>query len=155
MNIINHNPSARYLPVAFLAACLCALAFTGCSKKESSEAETKVKDAYQDTKSAVSNAWNDVKSFTFEKRSDFSASAKAMTSKMDAQISELRANYSEAKASDSRKAAMAELKDSEADYKEKLAALGTATADTWDSAKQNVIASWDKLQAKYDKAKAD
>jgi predicted pyridoxine 5'-phosphate oxidase superfamily flavin-nucleotide-binding protein len=74
---------------------------------------------------------------------------------MEAKMSELRANYSEAKASASRKAAMAELKDAEADYKEKLAALGSATADTWDSAKQNVIASWDKLQAKYDKARAD
>ena len=155
MNMINHNPSARFFPVALLVASFSALAFTGCSKKESSEAETKVKEAYQDTKGAVSNAWNDVKSYTFEKRSDFSASAKAMTSKMDAQLSELRANYSEAKASASRKAAMAELKDSEADYKAKLDALGTATADTWDSAKQNVIASWDKLQANYDKAKAD
>jgi hypothetical protein len=155
MNIINKTPSARLIPAALLAVSFSALAFTGCSKKESSEAETKIKDAYQDTKTAVSNAWTDVKSYTFEKRSDFSASAKAMTSKMDAQVSELRANYSEAKASASRKAAMAELKDSEADYKAKLDALGTATADTWDSAKQNVISSWDRLQANYDKAKAD
>ena len=50
---------------------------------------------------------------------------------------------------------MAELKDTEADYKAKLDALGTATADTWDAAKQNVIASWDKLQASYYKARAN
>ena len=150
-----HNSSVRLIPVALIAASLSALTFTGCSKQESNEAETKVKDAYQDTKTAVANTWKDAKSYPFEKRSDFSADAKAMSSKMDAQMSEMHANYSEAKASDSRKAAMAELQDSEADYKEKLAALGTATADTWDSAKQNVIASWDKLQAKYDKAKAD
>jgi hypothetical protein len=74
---------------------------------------------------------------------------------MDAQMSELHANYSEAKASASRKAAMAEIKDSEAAYKEKLGALGTATADTWDSAKQNVISAWDHLQASYYKARAD
>ena len=103
----------------------------------------------------MSNAWDSVKSYTFEKRSDFSASAKAMTSKMDSQISTLRADYSDAKASASRKTAMAELKDADADYKAKLSALGSATADTWDSAKQNVIASWDKLQASYYKAKAD
>jgi hypothetical protein len=48
-------------------------------------------------------------------------------------------------ASASRKAAMAEIKDSEAAYKEKIEALGTATADTWDSAKQNVISAWDHL----------
>lgn len=103
----------------------------------------------------MSNAWDDVKSFTFEKRDQFTASAKALTSKMDAQLSEVRADYSEAKASASRKAAMAELKSSEADYKEKVEALGSATAATWDSAKQNVIASWDRLQAAYYKARAD
>jgi hypothetical protein len=96
-----------------------------------------------------------VKSFTFEKRDDFRANAKALSSKMDVQMSELRTNYSEAKASNSRKAAMAEIKDSETSYKEKVEALGTATADTWDSAKQNVILAWDRLQASYDKARAE
>ncbi len=151
----NIQSSARHLPVATLAALLTTLAFAGCSKQEQTTASDKVKDAYQDSKAAVSNAWDSVKSYTFEKRSDFSASAKAMTSKIDSEVSELRANYSEATASASRKAAMAELKDSEADYKAKLDALGTATADTWDSAKQNVIASWDKLQASYYKAKSN
>ncbi len=155
MNSIQKIPSARYISVALLAASLSALAFTGCSKEERKDTGATIKEAYQDSKTAVANAWDSVKSYTFEKRNDFSANAKAVTAKMDSQLSELHANYSEAKASASRKAAMAELKDSEADYKEKLAALGSATADTWDSAKQNVIASWDKLQASYYKAKAD
>ena len=155
MNIKNHTSSARFISVALLAVSFSALAFTGCSKQDSDKVGDKIKDAYQDTKTAVANAWGDVKSYTFEKRSDFSASAKALTAKMDSQMSELHANYSEATASASRKAAMAELKDADADYKSKLSALGTATADTWDSAKQNVIASWDKLQASYYKAKAD
>ena len=155
MNMNQQQRFARILPVALLTASFSALVFTGCSKSDRTEAGDKVKDAYQDTKSAVSNAWDSVKSYTFEKRSDFSASAKAMSAKLDSQLSELHANYSDATASASRKAAMAELKNSEADYKEKLAALGTATADTWESAKQNVIASWDKVQASYYKAKAD
>lgn len=144
-----------YTPLALLAAGLTTLALTGCGKDDRTEATNKVKDAYQDTKTALVNAWGDVKSFTFDKRNDFTASAKALTSKMDAQLSDLRANYSEAKASASRKAAMEDLKSSEADYKTKLDALGNATADTWDSAKQNVISSWDHLQASYDKARAD
>ena len=155
MNMTNKIHSARITPVALLAVCFSALAFSGCSKHDRDDAGDKVKDAYQDSKSAVSNAWDNVKSYTFDKRNDFTANAKAVTSKMDAQVSELRANYSEANASASRKAAMAELKDSEADYKSKLDALGNATADTWDSAKQNVIASWDKLQASYYKARAN
>jgi hypothetical protein len=156
--------SNRYFSLPALAAGLVALVLTAgfvtlllasCSKADRTQASATVKDDYKDTKVAVANAWADVKSFTFEKRNDFSASAKALSSSMEAKLSELRANYSEAKASASRKAAMEELKNSEADYKEKLSALGTATADTWDSAKQNVIASWDRLQASYDKARAD
>lgn len=143
------------MPVALLTASLTALAFTGCSKEDRNEASDKTKEAYQDSKAAMTDAWGDVKSYTYEKRSDFSASAKAMSAKVDSQISELHANYSEANASASRKAAMAELKNSEADYKAKLDALGSASADTWDSAKQNVIAAWDKLQASYYKARAD
>lgn len=154
MNMTKNSLSTRLIPVALLTAGLTALVFTGCSKQERKEASTSVKETYEDTKTAVSNTWTDVKNYTFEKRDDFSASAKAMSSRMEAEMSELRANYAEATASASRKAAMAELKDAEANYKTKLAALGTATADTWDSAKQNVIAAWDELQAKYQKAKA-
>ena len=120
-------------PACLFAAAVCAaaLAFTGCSKSDRTEASAKVKEVYKDTKAAVVDAWGDVKSFTFEKKDDFSKSAKALSAKMDSQLSELRADYSEAKASASRKAAMAELKNSEADFKEKMGALGTATADTW------------------------
>jgi hypothetical protein len=145
----------RLVPTTLIATSFLFVGLVGCSKQDRNSASATAKEAYADTKSAMSNAWDDVKSFTFEKRDQFTASAKALTSKMDAQLSELRADYSEAKASASRKAAMAELKSSEADYKEKVEALGNATAATWDSAKQNVIASWDRLQAAYYKARAD
>ena len=143
------------LTVAALAAGLSSFALTGCNKNERVEASAKAGEVIADTKEAMGEGWDKVKSFTFEKRGDFQANAKALSSKWDAQMSEMRANYSEEKASASRKAAIAELKDKEAAYQEKLAALGTATADTWDSAKQNVISSWDSLQAAYHKARAD
>src|ERR1700710_1836974 len=98
MNMTNKNSSARFISVALIGASFIALVGGGCSKHDRNEAGDKVKDAYQDTKTAVGNAWDNVKSYTFEKRSDFSASAKAMTSKMDADVSELHANYSEATA---------------------------------------------------------
>lgn len=138
-----------------LTALLAATAFTGCNKSDRADASAAVKNGYNETTAAMSNAWNDVKSYSFDKKSDFEKSAKAMSAQMDAQLAEVRANYSEAKASASRKAAMAELKNSEADYKEKMSALGSATAATWDSGKQNVIASWEKLEASYRKARAD
>lgn len=132
-----------------------AIGFAGCSKADRNDASATAKDAMADTKAAMSNAWDDVKSFSFDKKNDFEKSAKAMSAKMESQMSEVRANYSEAKASASRKAAMQELKNSEADYKEKVSALGNATAATWDSAKQNVIAAWDRTQAAYHKARAE
>lgn len=147
--------SSRSALLAALSAGLVVATFTSCSKKTRSDASDTVQGAYNDSKAAMSNAWDSVKTFSFDKRDDFVASAKSLSAKMDAQVSEVRASYSEAKASASRKAAMEELKNSEADYKEKVAALSGATAATWDSAKQNVIASWDRLQAAYYKARAE
>lgn len=137
-----------------LGAASVAFGLFGCSKHDQTQASATAKEAYADTKAAISNAWDKAKAFTFEQRNDFAANAKALSAKMDAQLSDLRADYSDAKASAARKAAMAELKSSEADYKEKLNALGSATAATWDSAKQNTIAAWDRLQAAYYKAKS-
>lgn len=152
--------TSSFMKTRFIACCspvilgFLALA-SACSEKARSDASTTAKDIYADTKDAVTNAWDKVKSYSFDKRGDFTTKAKALSAKMEADASALRANYSDAKASASRRAAMAELKDSEKDYKEKVAALGNATADTWESAKQNAIASWDRLQAAYYKARTE
>ncbi len=130
-----------------------ALVFTGCSKETRADATATVKEAAHDTKEAIVDAWGDVKGFTFEKRDSFNAKAKSLSAQFDVQLSELRANYSEAQATASRRAAMDELKSSEADYKSKLSALGTATGDTWTAAKDNVVLAWDRLQASYRKAR--
>lgn len=151
--------------ILLLASGLTVFAFAACSKNERTEIADKSKDAYQDTKAAVKDAatstkdavvqgWDNLKSYTFEKRDAFTAEVKVKQAQFDAKVSEIRANYSEDKASASRKAAMNELKNSEADYQEKLAALGTATADTWDAARDNVAAAWDRLQVSYAKARA-
>lgn len=137
-----------------LALGLVGLALTGCSERKRDELSEKTKDAYQDTKTALADGWSDLKAYTFEKRSDFTLKLKAQQADLEAGISKLRAEYSEATASASRKAAMNELKDSEANYKEKLAAVGNATADTWTAARDDVAAAWDRLQASYAKARA-
>jgi hypothetical protein len=49
----------------------------------------------------MSKAWDRVKDYSFEKRDDFTANAKAASAKMDVHLSEVRANFSEAKASSS------------------------------------------------------
>jgi hypothetical protein len=138
----------------FLATGLAALTLVSCSKVKREDIADKSKEAYQDTKASVVQSWDNLKDYTFEKRSDFTLKLKAKQADFEAGVSKLRAEYSEAQASASRKAAMAELKNSEADYQDKLAAVGSATADTWTSARDNVAASWDRLQASYAKARA-
>ncbi|MEY4941689.1 MAG: hypothetical protein RIQ93_3424 [Verrucomicrobiota bacterium] len=150
-------PGLSSLPLVafFSVVVLASSGGAGCSRHDRAQAESKVKDVYEDTKASLATAWDSVKSYTFEQRGDFAAKAKALAAEMEAQGSALRADYSDAKASATRKSAMAELKNSEADYKAKVAALGDASVATWDSAKQNVIASWDRLQASYYKARAE
>jgi hypothetical protein len=141
--------------LTLLALGSAAVAFTACTKHDRDDLADKTRDAYHDSKDAVARSWDNVKSYTFDKRSDFEKMANAQQKSFEASLSNLRADYSEAKASASRKAAMNELKDAEADYKQKLDALGHATADTWDAARDNVAAAWDRLQASYAKARAD
>lgn len=130
-------------------------ALAGCSKHDRDKATDTMQTAADNTKEAFSSAWDKAKSYTFGERDQFTANAKALQSKMDAQVSEVQANVADANASASRQAAWQELKDADANYKEKVSALGDATADTWDSAKENTIAAWDRLQAAYYKARAD
>ena len=149
-----------------LLAGLAMLTLGACSKSKREEVADKTKEVYKDTKEAVKEAahdtkvavvegWGNLKDYTFEKRSDFTLQLKARQADFEAGVSKLRAEYSEATASASRKAAMSELKDSEATYKEKLAALGNATADTWDAGRDDVAHAWDRVQASYAKARAN
>jgi hypothetical protein len=158
----HHTPMKSILDrFSFPAAAALALSVVGlatitaCNKQDQNKVTNAATSAYEDTKDAMARGWDKVKASTWDKRDDFTANAKAMTSKMDEQVQSLRTSYSEAKASATRKAAMEQLKNDEADYKQKVSALGSASADTWDSAKQNVILAWDKLQASYYKARAD
>jgi hypothetical protein len=155
--------SYRFFSAAAIAGGILVALVTGCSKQERADAGAKAKEmytdagakakeVYADTKAAISRGWDKFKSATFDKRGDVEAQGKALAAEMEAQASKLRANYSDAKASASRKAAMEEFKKAEADYKQKLSALGSASADTWESAKNNTIAAWDRLEAAYRKA---
>ena len=146
------NTSLRFPLAAAIATGILITFVTGCSKEERVDAGTKAKEMYADSKAAISRGWDKVKSATFDRRGDVEAHAKALAAEMEAQASKLRAQHSDAKASASRKAAMQELKNAEADYKQKLSMLGSATADTWESAKSNTIAAWDRLEAAYRKA---
>jgi hypothetical protein len=159
--------NSRLRSSAALVACVALLPlFAACNKQERVEAQDKAKDAYNttadkakdmyaSTSAAMSESWAKVKAYSYDKKDEFTSTSKALQAQMEAQVSKLQATVAKEQASASRTAAMNELKDADADYKQKLAALGSATAATWDSAKASVIASWDKLEASYRKALAE
>lgn len=164
---MNNTRSSRIRTSVALAACVALLPlFAACNKQDRVEAKDKAQDAYAatadkakdmyaSTSAALSESWSKVKAYSYEKKEDFTSTGKALQAQMEAQVSQLQATVAKEQASASRKAAMEELKNADADYKQKLAALGSATSATWDSAKSSVVASWDKLEASYRKALAE
>ncbi len=138
-----------------LAAALPALLLGACSDRQPAEPQVDINRSVQNTQDAVTGAWDDLRNFTIEQRQEFSSNARALASKVDAEMSELRAEAAEGKASASRRAAMEELSNARADFDQKLAALQQASADTWESAKANVVAAAERLQAAWRKARAE
>lgn len=149
-----HMKKPSSLPIVLLVAAMAVLAFAACSRQDRAENTTPATDTPPGV-AAPAGSLSDPKSSTFEQRDVLAATLRAQRDALEASLSQLRADYSEAQASESRRAAMNDLKNAELDYQEKLAALGTATADTWDAARDNVIASWDRLQASYARARAE
>ena len=120
-----------------------------------SDTKDKTKEMYEKSRAALSDRWSKVKAYTYEKRAELASTSKQLEAEMEAQASKLKADLAQAKATESRKAALEELRSAEADYKQKAAALGSATAATWDSAKSQLAASWDKWEVSYRKAIAE
>lgn len=138
-----------------IAIALGSVAFFGCSERNRDKVADTADSMYQNTKDAVSDSWDSIKDYSYEKKSDFVDRSKAVSADLEAKVSKLQADYAESKASASRKAAMNELKDANADFKDKMSALGDASADTWGAAKADVIHAWDRVEAAYKKAVAD
>ncbi|MES1167699.1 MAG: hypothetical protein ABUL61_00880, partial [Oleiharenicola lentus] len=80
---------------SLLVAALALLTLAACNKSERDTVADKTKEVYHDTKDAVVQGWDDLKHYTFDKRSDFTAAVKAQQASFEAQVSKLRAEYSE------------------------------------------------------------
>lgn len=129
-----------------------ALAFTACGRNTADRsAESSASSASVET----TNNWNDLRTYSFEKRGDFNSSLSAMNARLEAEVSQLEANASSANASKSRKDAVAAVKSDKANFDEKSAALARASQDTWEQARDEAAAAWDKLQASLAKARAE
>jgi hypothetical protein len=101
----------------------------------------------------VSDSWDRIKDFTYEKRADFSAGIDRMSKDMDDRTATFRAKVAGAPdaASRDRDGAMKEYDDARADLRSKRTDLDNATADTWADAKAKTAESWKNTKAAYDK----
>jgi hypothetical protein len=123
---------------------------SGCSKADKDNAAAVV----QDIKATAVDTWDSVKNFTFEQRTDFSASMARMTQSMDNEIAAAKTKLNTAPdaAAKDREAAVKDYDDARADLKKSLANLNNATADNWADAKAKVAAAWQRVKAAYDRA---
>lgn len=131
---------------------------SGCSKSNDTasnvdKAKDEAKEAVADVKGAASDSWDSIKDFTFDRRSDFSASIDRMSAKMDEKAREVRAKVATVPdaASKDRDSAIKEYDEARAELKVKLTDLGNATSDTWADAKAKVSDSWKRVQAAFEK----
>lgn len=138
-----------------------ALVLTGCGRNtsdRSGESSARSAGTSASTASAVQSTthnWNELRTYSFDKRSEFNASLTAMSAQIDTEVSQLQVDPSGPTASRSRQDAIAQVKSDKAAFDEKSAALARATQDTWDQARDEVAAAWDKLQASIAKARAE
>lgn len=152
----------KTIPSLLLLTALCpaALLLSSCNKSGSVQQTTDsvkagAKEVAADVKEAVTDSWDSIKDYTYEKREDFAASLDRMATKRDADIQALNAKMTglpddAAKARDS---AVKEFNEARAELKSQLADLRSATAETWASAKEKATHTWQRMQAAADKIK--
>jgi hypothetical protein len=101
----------------------------------------------------VSDGWDRIKDFTYDRRADFSAGIDRMSKDMDDRTATFRAKVAGAPdaASSDRDGALKEYDAARADLKAKRTDLDSATADTWADAKAKTSESWKNTKAAYDK----
>jgi hypothetical protein len=116
--------------------------FAGCSNEKSGDVSARTGDPQ--TPGSRQDA---LTSFGFERRDEFAVQFKAMHSEFAAQLREYQA--ANPKASDGQNSAMSEVLSAEADFKNKLDAVSTADANSWNTARDNVTAAWERLQAAF------
>lgn len=134
-----------------------AIALTGCGRNTSDRTSESSARSASSVSSAqtTTNNWSELRTSSFDQRSAFNASLTAMSAQIDAEVSQLQTEASSAQASQARKDAIAQVKSDKAAFDEKSAALARATQDTWEQARDEAAAAWDKLQASLAKARAE
>ncbi len=148
----------RTLAIALALLCPAAAIMTsGCSKSENS----KVSDAYNDTKTAVKDAalelkvaalsaWDRVRDATFDRRSEFSAGLDDAITRMDARVTEKKAALKPD--TPERARAIRDYDQARAELRDRMIDLANCTADTWGDAKAQASRAWGRVETAYERA---
>jgi hypothetical protein len=139
--------SIRSIPIVF--AVLALLALSACTGEK--RADTTERAGSPQTPPKNLDA---LTSYQFDRRDEFRSQFNAMYSEFSAQLREYEAKNAGVAPSDSAKAALADVKAAETEFKNKLEALSTATAENWEAARRDVTAAWEKLQAAFGRVHA-
>jgi Skp family chaperone for outer membrane proteins len=100
-----------------------------------------------------SASWNELRSYTFERRGEFNSSLNAMSSKVDAEIATLKSKASGANA-DNKQEALKEVQKAKAEFDGKAAALGRASQQQWEESREEVAEAWERLQSALQRARS-
>lgn len=149
----------RFLSLLPLAALI-----AGCGQSSSSdESDTSDSSSWTDTaksqydkvKAGAVADWNDLKSFSADKKDEFMQSVKAGQADLDKQISSLKQEGDKLSglAKTQYSAAVTQLDSASKTMDQKIKAAGDATADGWDDARNEVIAAWTSLKTSLDTVK--
>ena len=122
---------------------------TACSERQTEKTADQVSDstreAYQNTKDFVSDGWNSIKDYTYDRKDQFSDTMSAMGDSIEKR-------YRDIKGSNLSDDAKRSIENALSKFKRSMKNLGDATADTWDDAKDEAHEAWEELKDVYDDA---
>lgn len=101
-----------------------------------------------------SDSWNELSTYTYERRGEFNSSLNAMSAKVDAEIATLKSKTTSGGNADNKQEALKEVQEAKADFDGKAAALGRASQQQWNEARDEVAQSWQRLQSALQRARS-
>lgn len=90
---------------------------------------------------------NDLRSAPYEQREEFITAVNDAVTRLDARIAEANARHSGQPGSEARARAQEDLKSARADLDAKISAFATASAETWNSVRDQALSALSRVQA--------
>lgn len=140
----NKNPLFLTAGIAALSA---TVLFTACSRDAgdtpattASTTESEIKSGMNAATTAMADTWDDVKDYTYERRSEFATKANVYAEQLDRRVQTAG------------KEASSDLAEARDELRAAANDVSNATADTWDATKDRVARAWTRAQSAYQAA---